>query len=146
LLAGLFIEDLICGQMEIVFYFLVIGISVACLLLLIDNESDNALDKVLRKARSIQPLFLIRSAEQKLSKLNTLLYGNIIITEDGRTVTQGRININEGARQIIISQLNMLTNDYEYSRITLKDYHRGLNELLITINKVKVLNFEQINK
>ena len=125
-------------------YFLVTGIAVAGLLLFFDEQQVSVLERVLRKARSVQPLFLLRSAEQKLDRLNTLLYGKIIITEDGRTLTQGRININEAARQIIISQLNMLTNDYENSRISLKDYHAGLNELLATINKVKVLNFEQI--
>jgi hypothetical protein len=130
--------------MEMGFYFLVTGIAVAGLLLFFDDQQGSVLERVLRKARSVQPLFLIRSAEQKLNKLNTLLYGKIIITDDGRTLTQGRININEGARQIIISQLNMLTNSYETGRISLKDYHTGLNELLATINKVKVLNFEQI--
>jgi len=129
--------------MGFVFCFLVIGI-VAASLLLIDDQQTSGLEKILRKARGIQPLFLMRSAEQKLQRLNTLLYGNITITDDGRTIAQGRININEGARQIIISQLNTLTNDYEHGRISLKEYHTGLNELLATINKVKVLNFEQI--
>ncbi len=129
--------------MGFVFCFLVIGI-VAASLLLIDDQQTSGLEKILRKARGIQPLFLMRSAEQKLQRLNTLLYGNITITDDGRTIAQGRININEGARQIIISQLNTLTSDYEHGRISLKEYHTGLNELLATINKVKVLNFEQI--
>jgi len=130
--------------MGFVFCFLVIGGVVASLLLLIDDQQTSRLEKILIKARSIQPLFLIQSAEQKLQRLNTLLYGNITITDDGRTIAQGRININEGARQIIISQLNALTNNYEYGRIDIKDYHTGLNELLATIKKVKVLNFEQI--
>ena len=129
--------------MGFVFCFLVIGIVMASLLL-IDDQQTSGLEKILRKARSIQPLFLIRSAEQKLQRLNTLLYGDITITDDGRTIAQGRININEGARQIIISQLNALTSSYERGRISLKEYHTGLNELLATINKVKVLNFEQI--
>jgi len=129
--------------MGFVFCFLVMGI-VAGSLLLINDQQTSGLEKILRKARGIQPLFLMRSAEQKLQRLNTLLYGNITITDDGRTIAQGRININEGARQIIISQLNALTNDYERGRISLKEYHAGLNELLATINKVKVLNFEQI--
>ena len=129
--------------MGFVFCFLVIGI-VAMSLLMIDDQQTSGLEKILRKARNIQPLFLIRSAEQKLQRLNTLLYGNITITDDGRTIAQGRININEGARQIIISQLNALTSNYEHGRISLKEYHTGLNELLATINKVKVLNFEQI--
>jgi len=129
--------------MGFVFCFLVIGIVVASLLL-IDDQQTSGLERILRKARSIQPLFLIRSAEQKLQRLNTLLYGDITITDDGRTIARGRININEGARQIIISQLNTLTSNYERGRISLKEYHTGLNELLATINKVKVLNFEQI--
>jgi hypothetical protein len=129
--------------MGFVFCFLVIGIVVASLLL-IDDQQTSGLERILRKARSIQPLFLIRSAEQKLQRLNTLLYGDITITDDGRTIARGRININEGARQIIISQLNALTSNYERGRISLKEYHTGLNELLATINKVKVLNFEQI--
>ena len=129
--------------MGFVFCFLVIGIVVASLLL-IDDQQTSGLERILRKARSIQPLFLIRSAEQKLQRLNTLLYGDITITDDGRTIARGRININEGARQIIISQLNALTSIYERGRISLKEYHTGLNELLATINKVKVLNFEQI--
>jgi hypothetical protein len=109
-----------------------------------DTQQNYRLTQILNEVRYIQPLFILRSAEQKLNTLNTLLYGNIVLTREGNTVRKGQVNINESARQIIASQLNTLTNNYKAGRITLKNYHCQLNELLATINRVKGLNFEEI--
>jgi len=130
--------------MEIMFYFIVIGVVAAFLLLVFDTQQNYRLTQILNEVRYIQPLFILRSAEQKLNTLNTLLYGNIVLTREGNTVRKGQVNINESARQIIASQLNTLTNNYKAGRITLKNYHCQLNELLATINRVKGLNFEEI--
>lgn len=130
--------------MEIMFYFLVVGVVAVFLVLVFDTQQNNRLTQILKETRYIQPLFMLKSAEEKLNTLNTLLYGNIILTKEGNTIRKGQVKINESARQIIASQLNTLTNNYEAGRITLKNYHCQLNELLATINKVKGLNFEEI--
>jgi len=130
--------------MGIMFYFIVLGIAAAFLLLVFDTQQRYKLTQILNQAGNVQPLFMLKSAEQKLNTLNTLLYGDIVLTKEGTTITRGRININESARQIIASQLNIITNNYRAARITLRNFHAQLNELLATIHRVKGLNFEEI--
>ena len=130
--------------MGIMFYFIVLGIAAAFLLLVFDTQQRYKLTQILNQAGNVQPLFMLKSAEQKLNTLNTLLYGDIVLTKEGTTITRGRININESARQIIASQLNIITNNYRAARITLRNFHVQLNELLATIHRVKGLNFEEI--
>jgi hypothetical protein len=129
--------------MEGVLLLLILAPTALFLILKFDTKQNRKIKKVLKDTHNIQPLFLMRAAEQKLKELNTQLYGNITLIANG--APSGRININEGARQMLISQLSKLTSNYNLGELNLKEYNNKLSEMIQTINQVKYLNFEQIN-
>jgi len=133
-------ERLTLRIMEIFFCFLAIGIGLVLMILYFDKQQRRRINKILKDTRNVQPLFMLRSTEQKLSMLNTLLHGN---TTNG--INTARVNINESARELILSQLAQLVEDYDNGKITIKNYHNKLNELLITVNGVKEFRFEPIS-
>lgn len=129
--------------MEGVLLLLILAPAALFLILKFDTKQNRKIKKVLKDTHNIQPLFLMRAAEQKLKELNTQLYGNIALIANG--APSGRININEGTRQMLISQLSKLTSNYNLGELNLKEYNNKLSEMIQTINQVKYLNFEQIN-
>jgi hypothetical protein len=128
--------------MESVIYLLVIAPAVMFLILKFDKKQSQKMNKVLRETKNIQPLFLLRSAENKLIALNTKLYGSMAIQANG--AFSGQIEMNEGARQVLTSQLSQLINDYNNGQISLITYNDKLGQLIENINHVRLMNFEQI--
>jgi len=90
----------------------------------------------------VQPLFLLRAVEQKLRNLNTILYGNM--PNAVNELPTGRVNMNEGARQLIASQLSKVVSDYNSEQISLKTYNNQLSDLLKMVDEIKGMSFEQI--
>ena len=129
--------------MESVLLLLILAPTALFLILKFDTKQNRKIKKVLKDTHNIEPLFLMRATEQKLKELHTQLYGNITLRANG--THSGRININEGARQMLTTQLNKLTSDYNSSELSLKEYNSKLSEMIQTVNQVKYLNFEQIN-
>jgi hypothetical protein len=129
--------------MESILLLLILAPTALFLILKFDTKQSRKVKKILEDTHNIEPLFLMRSTEQKLKELNTQLYGNIALIANG--VHSGRININEGARQMLTSQLSKLTSDYNSGELNLKEYNNKLSEMIQTVNQVKYLNFEQIN-
>jgi len=129
--------------MESVLLLLILAPTALFLILKFDTKQNRKIKKVLKDTHNIEPLFLMRATEQKLKELHTQLYGNITLIANG--THSGRININEGARQMLTTQLNKLTSDYNSSELSLKEYNSKLSEMIQTVNQVKYLNFEQIN-
>lgn len=126
--------------MEVIFYFLGFGVVTMGLILQFDKKQNQRISKILRETKNVQPLFLMRSAEEKLRSLNTKLYGNIV----GSNMHSGRVYMNEGARQMVATQLTNLVNDYYAGQIQLKEYNVKLSEIMTLINEVKGMNFEQV--
>lgn len=129
--------------MESILLLLILAPTALFLILKFDTKQNRKLKRVLKDTQNIEPLFLMRAAELKLKELNTQLYGNITLIANG--ADSGRININEGVRQILTSQLSKLISDYNSGELNLKEYNRKLSEMIKTVNQVKYLNFEQIN-
>jgi hypothetical protein len=129
--------------MESVLLLLILAPTALFLILKFDTKQNRKIKKVLKDTHNIEPLFLMRATEQKLKELHTQLYGNITLIANG--THSGRININEGARQMLTTQLSKLTSDYNSSELSLKEYNSKLSEMIQTVNQVKYLNFEQIN-
>ncbi|WP_158989296.1 hypothetical protein [Mucilaginibacter sp. L196] len=129
--------------MESILLLLILAPTALFLILKFDTKQNRKIKKVLKDTHNIEPLFLMRATEQKLKELNTQLYGNIALIANG--AHSGRININEGARQMLTSQLSRLTSDYNSGELSLKAYNSKLSEMIQTVNQVKYLNFEQIN-
>ncbi len=129
--------------MESVLLLLILAPTALFLILKFDTKQNRKIKKVLKDTHNIEPLFLMRATEQKLKELHTQLYGNITLIANG--THSGRININEGARQMLIVQLSKLTSDYNAGELSLKEYNSKLSEMIQTVNQVRYLNFEQIN-
>ena len=129
--------------MESILLLLILAPTALFLILKFDTKQNRRVKKVLKETNNMEPLFLLRATEQKLKVLNTQLYGNIAMIANG--THSGRININEGARQMLTSQLSKLTSDYNAGDIGLKEYNSRLNEMIQTVNEVKFMNFEQIS-
>jgi len=125
-----------------VLLLLILAPTALFLILKFDTKQNRRIKKVLKDTRTMEPLFLMRATEQKLKELNTQLYGNIALIANG--THSGRININEGVRQMLTTQLNKVIGDYNSGALTLKDYNAKLSEMIKTVNEVKYLNFEQI--
>jgi hypothetical protein len=127
--------------MEFVFYFFGFGVLTMGLILQFDKWQSQRINKILRETKNVQPLFLMRSAEEKLRNLNVKLYGNSMAA--GTDVQSGRVYMNEGARQLITAQLAELVSSYNNGNIQLKEYSVKLTEITNLINEVKGLSFEQ---
>lgn len=108
------------------------------LILQFDRKQSQRINKILRETKNVQPLFLMRSAEEKLRSLNIQLYGST-------DIKNGRVYINEGARQLVTSQLTGVVNDYNTGKIQLKEYNAKLAEISATLNEVRGMSFEQAN-
>jgi hypothetical protein len=113
--------------MENFFYFLVAGSAIVFMILQFDLQQRRKIKKVLNDTKNVQPLFLLRSAEQKLSSLNSILYNKMAVNA---VFTTEYPDINDAERQLISQQLGTLISDYNSGKITLQNYHTGLNGLL----------------
>jgi len=128
--------------MESAIYFFVGTSALMFMIMMFDVQQRRRVNKILKNTRDVQPLFLLRSTEEKLRQLNTILYGNMPTGING--VPSGRVTMNEGARQLMASQLGKLVSDYNARQVSLKFYNNKLGEMLQMVNQIKQMNFEQI--
>jgi len=119
--------------MEIIVCFLGAGLIIAFMMLVFDMQQSRRLGKVLKENEGVQPLFLLRSAEHKLSVLNAMLYSK-----------RKHVQMDEGAWQFLSSQLSILIDEHKTGKITLKTYHFKLNELVNSACHAEVMNFEHV--
>jgi hypothetical protein len=129
--------------MENFFYFLVGGVAILLLILQFDLQQRRKIKKVLKDTKNVQPLFLLRSAEQKLSSLNALLYNKMAVAEP---FTAEYPTMGEGTRLLISAQLGALIRDYNGGKISLKIYHAELNVLLNKAYKVSEMSLVHVGQ
>jgi len=128
--------------MEIIVYFLTFSVVTMGLILQFDKKQNIRLNRILKETRDVQPLFLMRSAEEKLRNLNVSLYGSIPIGSD--VYTNG-VYLNEGVRHLASSRLTETVNSYQAGEIQLKEYNTRLSEITAMVNEAKSINFEQVS-
>lgn len=128
--------------METIIYFLAFSVVTMGLILQFDKKQSIRLNKILKETRDVQPLFLMRSAEEKLRNLNINLYGNMMA---GSNMQGSRVYINEGIRQLAATRLTETVNSYHSGEIQLKEYNTRLNEITDMVNAAREMNFEQIS-
>jgi hypothetical protein len=127
--------------MAIIIYFLAFSVVTMGLILQFDKKQTIRIHKILKETRDVQPLFLMRSAEEKLRNLNVSLYGNMVAGSD---IQGGRIYINESIRQLAATRLTETVNSYHAGEIQLKEYNTSLNEITAMVNAAREMNFEQV--
>jgi len=128
--------------MEIIIYFLAFCVVTMGLILQFDRKQNIRLNKILKETRDVQPLFLMRSAEEKLRNLNISLYGTMAVGSD---VQVDSAYLNEGVRQLASSRLTEAVNNYQTGKIQLKEYNSTLIEITAMVNEAKGINFEQVS-
>jgi hypothetical protein len=128
--------------METIIYFLAFSVVTMGLILQFDKKQNIRINKILRETRDVQPLFLMRSAEEKLRNLNVSLYGNMIVGSD---MQGNRGYLNEGVRQLAATRLTETVNSYHAGEIQLKEYNIKLNEITAMVNEAREMNFEQVS-
>lgn len=112
--------------MEAVLYFLGIALLVASVFLMLDMQQNRRLNKLAKETRNVPPLFLQRSAEQKLNTLNAFLYDVTPQTE----IVPAKRGVNDHTRQELSVRLSAVINEHRSGKISLQDYNGRLNELL----------------
>ncbi|MEB0261447.1 MULTISPECIES: hypothetical protein [unclassified Mucilaginibacter] len=94
------------------FYFLVIGSVLVYLILKFDKQNRKKLDKILMQAKDVQPMYMRKSAQQKVQSLKV-------------ACAEQKVD-----RAIVEKQLDELVKEYDQGHITLPDYCNQLNRLL----------------
>ena len=129
--------------MVVALYFLGASLLIAGVFLILDTQQSRRVSRILRDTKSVQPLFLLRSAEHKQNNLNTLLYSYLPVGSDNSPNSK-LIPMNEDARQLLSAQLNAIIDEYKSGEISLKTYNDKLNELVKMINQVRMMRFERV--
>lgn len=125
--------------MENFSYFLVAGVVLIVLIMLFDIQQKSKKKKMAKQTKGVEPLFLLRSAEQKLNSLRALLYNN---PNDPTGID--RVVINENSRKMIASQLEELVANYSSGNIPLKAYQNKLTQMLNRVQEMRAMQLERI--
>jgi hypothetical protein len=123
--------------MVFILYFLIVGSALMFYILKFDTHQHKRMSKLYKENEDLQPLFLKKSAEQKLKTLNTKLYGvaNPAPTESEAT----RVSLNGSPKGLVARQLAELIHNYDAGTVDIKTYNAGLSEMLAKVKEPKVL-------
>ena len=97
-------------------FFAVIGGAVVYLILLFDKKQRQKLNTILSKTEDVQPLFMKRAADQKLTSIKKICE-----------------NDTASVRSLASKQLDELVAEYNSGKITLPDYCNRLSSLLAMV-------------
>jgi hypothetical protein len=112
--------------MNYFYLFLGAGIVIVCLIIIYDIQNRKRVNDILRANKNVPPLFMLRSAELKVSAIRAAL--NIPDYGDAET---------ERAKDNLIKQLDKLVTGYKNREMPLTAYYAKLGALLISVNKFK---------
>jgi hypothetical protein len=118
--------------MDMFFFFLVAGVVILILILKFDKKQTKKVNTVLKESRSVPPLFLLKSTEQKISVLKTALRYDDAPQNMAAAASMANIynNQNENNRQSKVQELKLLSAKYNNGQISLETYNIKLDELL----------------
>ena len=112
--------------MNYFYLFLAVGIVIVGLIVIYDIKNRKKVNDILRSNKNVPPLFMLRSAELKVSAIRSAL------------VTPGYTDaIIEKGKAKITRDLNKREEDYRNREIPLTAYYAKLGSLLISVNKIK---------
>ena len=118
--------------MELLFFFSLAGVVIVILILQFDKKQAIKVHTVLKETRSIPPLFLLKSTEQKISVLKTALRYDDAPQNMAAAASMANIynNQKENNRQSKVQELKLLSAKYNNGQISLDAYNVKLDELL----------------
>jgi len=97
--------------------FLIVGSVMVYLILRFDKLQRRKMHILLTGAKDVQPLFMQRAAIQKLTMLKPINEGDY----------------DKEMRKRVAKQLDELVTDYDKGRVSLPDYCKRLNRLLLQV-------------
>jgi hypothetical protein len=121
--------------MYIFFSFLFGGIAFMIWITEFDKKQIKKVNTVLRESKSVPPMFMLRSTEQKISKLKAALNTDVIIHNNGKASIADIYNNNENNKQLKMQDLMHLSAKYNDGLISLEEYNLKLDELLAQISR-----------
>ncbi|MDB5091290.1 MAG: hypothetical protein JWR09_5284 [Mucilaginibacter sp.] len=118
--------------MDVFFFFLVAGVTIIVLILKFDKKQAVKVNAVLRESRSIPPMFLLKSTEQKIAALKVTLRFDDVPQNMAAASTMANLynNKNESLRLSKVQELKLLSAKYNNGQISIEAYNVKLDELL----------------
>jgi len=121
--------------MDVFFFFLIAGVTIIVMILKFDKKQTVKVNAVLRESRSIPPMFLLKSTEQKINTLKSVLRYDDVAQNMASAASMANIynNQNENTRQSKVQELKILSARYNNGQISLDAYNARLDELLMQV-------------
>lgn len=118
--------------MEFLFFFSLAGVIIVSLILRFDKKQSVKVKAVLKESRSVPPLFMLKSTEQKINLLKTALkYDDAPQNMAAAASLQNIYNAqSESARLSKVQELKVLSSRYNNGLISIEAYNAKLDELL----------------
>jgi hypothetical protein len=118
--------------MFLLFSFSVAGIAIVVLILKFDKKQTIKVNTVLKETRSVPPLLMLKSTDQKISALKAALRYDDVPQNMAATEMIADIynNQNENRRQSKVQELKLLSSKYNSGQISIEAYNAKLDELL----------------
>ena len=118
--------------MEFLFLFSLSGVVIVVLILLFDKKQTIKVNTVLKESRSVPPLFMLKSTEQKISVLKTALRYDDMPQNMAAAASMANIYNNqmENKRQSKVRELKLLSAKYNNGQMSLEAYNVKLDQLL----------------
>src|ERR1700760_3685054 len=109
--------------MNFFYLFLLVGALIVYMIIQYDKQNKKKVDDILRANKNVPPLFMLRSAEQKVNAIKAVINSpNASFTDHAES------------KKEIAKQLQKLVDDYKSREIPLATYYAKLGALLITAN------------
>ncbi len=123
--------------MDVFFFFLVAGVSIIVLILKFDKKQAVKVKAVLRESRSIPPMFLLKSTEQKIASLKVALRYDDAPQNMAAASTMATLynNKSESLRLSKVQELKVLSARYNNGYISIETYNAKLDELLDVVQQ-----------
>ncbi|MDO3644700.1 MAG: hypothetical protein ACTHMI_24510 [Mucilaginibacter sp.] len=123
--------------MDVFFFFLIAGVSIIVMILKFDKKQTIKVNAVLRESRSIPPMFLLKSTEQKIASLKAALRYDDVPVNMAAASTMANLynNKNESLRLSKVQELKVLSAKYNNGQISIEAYNARLDELLDLVHQ-----------
>jgi len=112
--------------MNFFYLFLLLGALIVYLIIQYDKQNKKKVNEILRANKNVPPLFMLRSAEQKVNAIKALLNAPI-----------EPFTAQNELKNDVALQLQKLIDSYKNRDIALAAYYAKLGALLIKANELK---------
>jgi len=118
--------------MEFLFFFSLTGVIIITLILKFDKKQTIKVNSVLKESRSVPPLFMLKSTEQKISILKAALRFDDAPQNMAAAASLANIyNVqSESIRLSKVQELKLLSSKYNNGLISIEAYNVKLDELI----------------